>query len=47
MERFRPATTTLVGAGGIFNMGADDHMGLKEDSFKMVEILDGGWTVVK
>ena len=36
-----------VGAGGIFNMGADDHMGLKEDSFKMVEILDGGWTVVK
>jgi len=40
-------TSGYVGAGGIFNMGADDHMGLKEDSFKMVEILDGGWTVVK
>ena len=39
-------TQNYVGAGGIFNMSADDHMGLKEDSFKLLEIVDGRWQIV-
>jgi branched-chain amino acid transport system substrate-binding protein len=40
-------TQGYVGAGGIFNMSADDHMGLKLDSFKLLEITNGDWKVVE
>jgi len=39
-------THNFIGAGGIFNMSADDHMGLKEDSFKLLEVVDGRWQIV-
>lgn len=39
-------THNYIGAGGIFNMSADDHMGLKEDSFKLLEVVDGRWQIV-
>jgi branched-chain amino acid transport system substrate-binding protein len=37
------ATKGFVGVDGIFNMGPQDHMGLGPESFKMVEVRDGGW----
>jgi len=40
-------TSGYVGAGGLFNMSADDHMGLKLDSFKLLEIKEGNWKVVE
>lgn len=40
-------TTGYVGAGGIFNMTAEDHMGLKLESFKMLEIKGGDWKVAE
>jgi len=40
-------TTNYVGAGGIFNMHAKDHMGLQLDSFKLLEIVDGNWKIVE
>lgn len=40
-------TKNYIGAGGIFNMTADDHMGLQLDSFKLLEIVDGNWQIVK
>jgi len=39
-------TSQYIGAGGIFNMSSDDHMGLKLDSFKLLEIVDGHWQIV-
>jgi branched-chain amino acid transport system substrate-binding protein len=39
-------TTNYVGAGGIFNINAKDHMGLQLDSFKLLEIVDGNWKIV-
>ncbi len=40
-------TKGFVGTGGIFNMSPTDHLGLGLDSFKMVEIKNGDWTLVK
>jgi len=40
-------TSHYVGAGGIFNMSADDHMGLQLNSFKLLEIVDGNWQVIE
>jgi branched-chain amino acid transport system substrate-binding protein len=40
-------TNNLVGVDGIFSMSADDHLGLNNDSFVMVEVKDGGWKLVK
>lgn len=40
-------TENYIGAGGIFNMSVDDHMGLQLDSFKLLEIVDGNWHIVK
>lgn len=40
-------TKGFIGTGGVFNMGPDDHLGLDLDAFKMLEIRDGGWTIVK
>lgn len=40
-------TTNFVGTGGVFNMSSSDHLGLGLDAFKMLEIKDGNWTIVK
>jgi len=40
-------TTDFPGTGGIFNMNAEDHLGLGLDAFKMLEIKNGNWTIVK
>ena len=40
------ATTGLVGVTGEFNMTPEDHMGLDVSAFRMLEIVDGGWTLV-
>ncbi|MFJ7733630.1 ABC transporter substrate-binding protein [Lysinibacillus sp. NPDC097231] len=34
-----------VGLTGTFNITADNHMGLSSDSFAMVRIIDGKWTL--
>jgi len=39
-------THNYIGAGGIFNMSVEDHMGLQEDSFKLLEVVDGRWQIV-
>jgi len=39
-------TKDFIGTGGVFNMSADDHLGLDLDAFEMLEIRDGGWTIV-
>jgi branched-chain amino acid transport system substrate-binding protein len=35
-----------VGVTGTFNMSADDHNGLKADSFRILEVKDGGWKLI-
>lgn len=40
-------TTNFVGTGGVFNMSSSDHLGLGLDAFKMLEIKNGNWTIVK
>jgi branched-chain amino acid transport system substrate-binding protein len=40
-------TKGFVGTGGIFNMSADDHLGLGLDAFRMLEIKNGDWTLVE
>jgi branched-chain amino acid transport system substrate-binding protein len=40
-------TQGFIGTGGIFNMSADDHLGLGLDAFKMLEIRNGDWTIVE
>lgn len=40
-------TKGFIGTGGVFNMSPQDHMGLTLDAFKMVEIRNGGWTIVE
>ena len=37
------STRNFIGVDGIFNMTPEDHMGLGPESFKMVEVQDGGW----
>lgn len=37
------ATKGFVGIDGIFNMSAEDHLGLDLGSFKMIEISKGDW----
>ena len=41
------ATKSYVGTGGVVNMSANDHMGLDLSAFRMLEIKDGNWTLVK
>jgi len=41
------ATQGLVGTTGIYNMSPDDHLGLDISAFRMLEIRDGGWTLVE
>ena len=40
-------TTELAGTTGIVTMSETDHMGLDLDSFRMLEIRDGGWIVIE
>ena len=40
-------TTNFIGTGGIFTMSPSDHLGLGLDAFKMLEIKNGNWTIVK
>jgi branched-chain amino acid transport system substrate-binding protein len=39
-------TTNFIGADGIFNMSATDHLGLDTNSFVMVEVKDGNWKLL-
>ena len=40
-------TTNFIGADGVFNMSATDHLGLDPDSFVMVEVQDGTWKMLE
>jgi len=40
-------TKNFVGADGIFNMSATDHLGLDTSSFVMVEVKDGNWKLLQ
>ncbi|MFZ5899207.1 MAG: ABC transporter substrate-binding protein [Bacillota bacterium] len=40
-------TTGFVGISGVFNLSAQDHNGLGEDSMVMVEIRDGQWKLLE
>lgn len=49
-EKVRTAleqTRGFVGTTGVFNMSATDHMGLDLSAFRMVEIKDGRWSLLK
>ena len=35
-----------VGVTGTFNMSSDDHNGLSADSFRILEVQDGSWTLI-
>lgn len=39
-------TENFIGTAGMFNMSPTDHMGLNLDSFKMLEINNGQWSIV-
>jgi branched-chain amino acid transport system substrate-binding protein len=41
------ATKGYVGTGGVVNMSATDHMGLDVTAFRMLEVRNGNWTVVR
>ena len=36
-----------VGTGGVVNMSAKDHMGLDVSAFRMLEVRNGNWALVK
>lgn len=40
-------TADFANTTGIVTMSADDHMGLDLDSFRMLEIRDGGWIEIE
>ena len=41
------STKGYIGTGGIVNMSAKDHMGLDLSAFRMLEVRNGDWTLVK
>jgi branched-chain amino acid transport system substrate-binding protein len=41
------ATRGYVGTGGVVNMSATDHMGLDLSAFRMLEVKNGAWSLVK
>ena len=41
------ATKGFIGTAGIFNMTAQDHMGLDLSAFKMLEIKGGDWSLAE
>lgn len=40
-------TKGYVGTGGVVNMSATDHMGLDLSAFRMLEVRNGDWVLVK
>jgi branched-chain amino acid transport system substrate-binding protein len=40
-------TKGYVGTGGVVNMSATDHMGLDLSAFRMLEVKNGTWSLVK
>jgi branched-chain amino acid transport system substrate-binding protein len=36
--------TNFIGISGIFDMSADNHLGMQPGSLAMIEIVDGKWT---
>lgn len=40
-------TKGFIGTTGEFNMSATDHMGLNLSAFRMLEVKNGGWVLVK
>jgi branched-chain amino acid transport system substrate-binding protein len=40
-------TRGYVGTGGIVNMSAADHLGLDLTAFRMLEVRNGSWVLVK
>ena len=41
------STRGYIGTGGIVTMSAKDHMGLDLSAFRMLEVRNGDWTLVK
>jgi branched-chain amino acid transport system substrate-binding protein len=41
------ATHGYIGTGGVVNMSAADHMGLDLTAFRMLEVRNGNWVLVK
>lgn len=41
------STKGYVGTGGVVNMSATDHMGLDLSAFRMLEVKNGNWVLVK
>jgi branched-chain amino acid transport system substrate-binding protein len=41
------ATHGYVGTGGVVNMSPNDHMGLDLTAFRMLEVRNGNWVLVK
>ena len=41
------ATRGYVGTGGVVNLSATDHMGLDLSAFRMLEVKNGTWSLVK
>jgi len=39
-------TKTFVGVDGIYNMSPEDHMGLDQSSFRMLEVQNGDWKLL-
>jgi len=40
-------TSGYIGTGGVVNMSGKDHLGLNLSAFKMLEIKNGNWSIVK
>jgi branched-chain amino acid transport system substrate-binding protein len=40
-------TDGYVGTGGVVKMSETDHLGLDLSAFRMLEIRNGSWTLVK
>ena len=40
-------TAGFIGTAGVFNITPQDHMGLAPDALKLVEIRNGGWTLIE
>ncbi len=40
-------TKGFIGTGGVVNMSPTDHLGLDLSAFRMLEIKNGDWTLVR
>jgi branched-chain amino acid transport system substrate-binding protein len=41
------STRGYIGTAGVVNMSSADHMGLDLTAFRMLEVRNGGWVLVK